>query len=43
MTWRPASLLSDVADTEPPTGIPWKKPEATLAAPCPTKSREASG
>ncbi len=39
----PLLTMSAVADTEPPTGIPRKKPAATLAAPCATKSREASG
>ena len=39
----PASTLSAVADIDPPTGIPWKTPAATFAAPWPRKSREASG
>ena len=34
---------SDDADMEPPTGMPWKIPAATFAAPWPTKSWEASG
>ena len=39
----PASLLSDDADTEPPTGMPRNTPAARLATPWPTKSRDASG
>ena len=44
--WReraPAALFSADADIEPPTGIPWKTPAATLATPWPTKSCDASG
>jgi hypothetical protein len=36
LAWRdlaPADVTSEVADIDPPTGIPEKKPEATLAAP----------
>ncbi len=40
--WAPASLLSAEADTEPPTGMPWKIPDAMLPTPWPTKSRDAS-
>ena len=39
----PADLFSDVADMDPPTGIPRKIPTITFAAPCPMKSRDASG
>ena len=44
--WRdraPAALFRAEADTEPPTGMPWNTPDAMLATPCPTKSRDASG
>lgn len=36
----PEDRLSAVALAEPPTGSPRKIPDATLAAPCATKSRE---
>jgi hypothetical protein len=39
----PADTVSDVPDIEPPTGIVWNTPAATLAAPWPRKSRDASG
>ncbi len=39
----PAALFSEVADMDPPTGIPRKIPAITLAAPCPMKSRDESG
>ena len=29
----PAALFSAEADTEPPTGMPWSTPDATLATP----------
>ena len=38
----PAALFSDVADMDPPTGMPRNTPAITFAAPCPTKSRDAS-
>ena len=38
----PAVRFSADADTEPPTGMPWNTPLATFAAPCATKSRDAS-
>ena len=38
----PAATFSDVLLTEPPTGVPWKKPDARLATPCPMKSRLVS-
>ena len=39
----PAALFSEVADMDPPTGMPRKIPAITFAAPCPMKSRDASG
>ena len=39
----PAVLFNEVPDTDPPTGMPWNTPDATLATPWPTKSRDASG
>ena len=39
----PALTISAVPDSEPPTGMPWKKLVARLAAPCPRKSPEGSG
>lgn len=39
----PAVLFSAVADIDPPTGIPRNTPAITFAAPCPMKSRDASG
>jgi hypothetical protein len=39
----PASLFNDEAETDPPTGMPCSRPDATLAAPWPTKSRDAFG
>ena len=38
-----AETTSELADMEPPTGIPCKKPAAKLPTPSPTKSRETSG
>ena len=35
----PAATLSAVLLTEPPTGVPWKNPDARLATPWPMKSR----
>ena len=34
----PAVMFKDVAVTDPPTGVPWKSPEARFATPCPMKS-----
>ena len=39
----PAALFSEVADMDPPTGMPRKIPAITFAAPWPMKSRDASG
>jgi hypothetical protein len=39
----PAALFSEVADIDPPTAMPRKIPAITFAAPCPMKSRDASG
>ena len=39
----PAALFSDVADMDPPTGMPRNTQAMTFAAPCPMKSRDASG
>ena len=39
----PAALLTDVPDTDPPTGIPSNAPDAMLATPWPMKSRDGSG
>ena len=39
----PAALFTAVADIDPATGIPRNTPAITFAAPCPMKSREASG
>ena len=42
--WRaPALRTRAVADIEPPTGIPCSRPAMRFAAPCPIKSRDASG
>ena len=38
----PAALFSEVADMDPPTGIP-RNTRDTCAAPCPMKSRDESG
>ena len=38
----PAALFSEVADMDPPTGMPRNIPAMTFAAPYPMKSREAS-
>jgi len=39
----PAVVTRDVADIDPPTGMPWRSPEAMFATPWPRKSPEASG
>ena len=39
----PAATTREVADIDPPTGMPWNSPEARLATPWPTKSREGLG
>ena len=39
----PADLTRELADIEPPTGIPEKSPDATLPAPWPMKSCDGSG
>ena len=39
----PAATLSDVLLTDPPTGVPWKNPEARFATPWPMKSRLVLG
>ena len=38
-----AKTTNELADMEPPTGIPCKKPAAKLPTPSPTKSRDTSG
>ena len=38
----PPSARMAVAENDPPTGIPWKKPVVTLASPCPVKSPDGS-
>ena len=38
----PAAATSELADIEPPTGMPWKMPARTLPAPWPTKSWDSS-
>ena len=35
----PAATFNAVLLTEPPTGVPWKMPDARFATPCPMKSR----
>ena len=39
----PACLRMAVAESEPPTGMPWNTPAATFATPWPEKSRDVSG
>lgn len=39
----PAATTSDVADIDPPTGMPRNSPETMLATPWPLKSRDGSG
>jgi hypothetical protein len=44
--WReraPATLFRADAETEPPTGMPWKMPDEMFAMPWPEKSRDVSG
>ena len=38
----PAAAVSELADMDPPTGMPWNSPATTLPAPWPMKSALSS-